>query len=63
MTTIRQINKFLKEKKIENKEVTRHQGKYLVLHICKNNVSVSLWSGINIDEAFEYLKGVIERSD
>jgi len=41
--TMRTLNKLLKEQGLsENTEVTRYQGKYHLLHICKNGVPVPL---------------------
>ena len=41
---LRSLNKLLKEKGAShNTEVTKHKGKYYLLHICKNNVPVPLY--------------------
>lgn len=43
METTRELNKLLKENGLsENTEVTRHKGKYHLLHICGNGVPVPL---------------------
>jgi len=57
MSNCRRIEKMLEKKGIDNVEVTKHKGKYHVLHICKSNVPVPLF----ITEDREELRGYLNR--
>jgi len=57
METVRTLNKLLKENGVsENTEVTRHQGKYHLLHICKNGVPVPLIISKDITEIKDHIE-------
>ena len=52
---IRTAKKILKNKNINNVEVTKYKGEYWILHICKNNNPVPLYHDKNIVEIITYL--------
>lgn len=53
--TLRDVNNLLKKKGIaDNTEATHYKGKYWLLHICKNNVPVPLFSSKNVKDVYDY---------
>ncbi len=51
---LRTLNKLVKDNK--KTEITRHKGKYYILHICQNNVPVPLYITKEADEIAKEIK-------
>ena len=63
MITTRTLNKLLKENGVgDNTEVTRHQGKYHLLHICKNGVPVPLIISKDITKIKDHIDFIVWRT-